>query len=185
MSDSPATDDGLLDEMLGDFLDESDEIVSSLNENLLKLDEWVHALEEGESTHCDDDLMNEMFRGAHSLKGLSGMLGLNNINTLTHKVENIFDAARNDKLTLTGDVVELIFQSIDKLTGMIDHLKDSSSEQVNCEEVLGYIEEVLGSADAEHVQVSAADTERAFVQMQEDAGEASANTEPAVKDTVD
>ncbi|NOY30180.1 MAG: chemotaxis protein CheA [Planctomycetes bacterium] len=170
--DSLAAEDGLLDEMLGDFLDESDEIVSSLNENLLKLDEWVHSLNEGDSAHCDDDLMNEMFRGAHSLKGLSGMLGLDNINTLTHKVENIFDAARNDQLTLNGEVVELIFQSIDKLTGMIDGLKDSSSSPVDCKQVLGKIEEVLQGADAEHVQVSAADTEQAFAKMQEEAAAA-------------
>jgi len=176
--DSLAAEDGLLDEMLGDFLDESDEIVSSLNENLLKLDEWARSLGEGEAAHCDDDLMNEMFRGAHSLKGLSGMLGLDNINTLTHKVENIFDAARNDQLTLNGEVVELIFQSIDKLTGMIDVLKDSDSEQVDCKQVLAKIEEVLQDADAEHVQVSAADTEQAFAQMQE---EATATSEPTAE----
>ncbi len=182
---SPAAEDGLLDEMLGDFLDESDEIVNSLNDNLLKLDEWVHSLDEGESTHCDDDLMNEMFRGAHSLKGLSGMLGLNNINTLTHKVENIFDAARNDQLALTGDIVELIFQSIDKLTGMIGCLKDSSSEPVDCEQVLGNIEEVLKNADAERVQVSAADTQRAFAQMQEETDEAETTTETTTEPAVE
>jgi len=182
---SMGLDDGLLDEMLGDFLDESDEILGSLNDNLLRLDEWVHALKEGDSTHCDDDLMNEMFRGAHSLKGLSGMLGLNDINTLTHKVENIFDAARNDQMALSGDVVELIFQSVDKLTNMIDLLKDSSSEQVDCKQVLSSIEAVLQNADAEHVQVSAAATQEAFTKMQADAGEIAVETELMPEPTIE
>ena len=45
---------------------------------------------------CDETLLNEMFRSAHSLKGLSGMLGLADINNLTHRLENVFDAARKE-----------------------------------------------------------------------------------------
>lgn len=179
MSNDMGLDDGLLDEMLGDFLDESDEILGSLNENLLKLDEWVHSLSEGEVARCDDDLMNEMFRGAHSLKGLSGMLGLDNINHLTHKVENIFDAARNDQLPLTGGIVELIFQSVDKLSGMIECLKETDSESVDCAEVMAGIEKVLKSADAEHVQVSAAETEAKFNQMQAAVADVESELTPA------
>ena len=84
--------------MLGEFLDESDQLLGRLNENLLRLDALVQS--EGTDDHppCDEALLNEMFRSAHSLKGLSGMLGLSDINNLTHRLENVFDAARKEGL---------------------------------------------------------------------------------------
>ncbi len=98
MSDSEAmVRDEMFDSLLGDFLDESGQLLDQLNDNLLQLDEWVQALDEDHKQRCDDELMNEMFRSAHSLKGLSAMLGLSDINHLTHKVENVFDAARKDE----------------------------------------------------------------------------------------
>ncbi|MEN6496082.1 MAG: Hpt domain-containing protein, partial [Thermoguttaceae bacterium] len=113
MSDSDAaTRDEFFDSLLGDFLDESGQLLDRLNENLLQLDEWVRSLDDNHHERCDDTLMNEMFRSAHSLKGLSAMLGLGEINGLTHKVENVFDAARKDQLIVTGEVVELMFQAI-------------------------------------------------------------------------
>ena len=84
MSESVGMEDEFLQEMLGDFLDESDELLNQLNEKLLELDEWVGELVEGQVARCDDELMNEMFRAAHSFKGLSAMLGLDEINSLTH-----------------------------------------------------------------------------------------------------
>ena len=63
MSETIGMEDEFLEEMLGDFLDESDELLSQLNEKLLELDEWVSELAEGEGARCDDELMNEMFRG--------------------------------------------------------------------------------------------------------------------------
>jgi len=107
MSDSqPETKNELLDSLLGDFLDESDQLLTQLNANMLQLDEWVQALDEDHHHRCDDGLLNEMFRAAHSLKGLSAMLGLTDINHLTHKIENVFDAARHDELSITRDVTE-------------------------------------------------------------------------------
>ena len=64
---------------------------------------------------CEGERLNDMFRSAHSLKGLSVMLGLDKINTLTHRLENVFDAARKDDLTVTEDVAQLMFQAVDHL----------------------------------------------------------------------
>jgi len=136
-------DDELLQEMLADFLAESDELLSSLNENVLELDTWARTLSDGQQARCDDRLLNEMFRDAHTLKGLSGMLGLNDINDLTHKVENLFDAARHDQLTLTPNVVELVFRSLDLLTQQIEHLTDAPETPVDPQKVLAEIESIL------------------------------------------
>ena len=107
MSDSAsAPQDDLLSAMLGDFLDESGQLLAELNDRMLQLDEWVRALGDDHREPCDSELLNDMFRAAHSLKGLSGMLGLEDVYTLTHKIENVFDAARRNELTVNADVTE-------------------------------------------------------------------------------
>ena len=57
--------------MMVDFLDESGQLLDRLSENLLQLDEWVDALGDEDNRQCDASLLNEMFRSAHSIKGLS------------------------------------------------------------------------------------------------------------------
>ncbi len=96
--------------MLGDFLDESQGYLSNLNDNLLTVEELVNADADAGNLEVDLDLLNEMFRDAHSLKGLSAMLQLSDINGLTHKIENVFDAARDRSLSVDRNVVDLMFQ---------------------------------------------------------------------------
>ncbi|MDZ7615912.1 MAG: Hpt domain-containing protein, partial [Patescibacteria group bacterium] len=154
--------DEFFDSLLSDFLDESGQLLDRLNENLLQLDEWVRSLEDDHQERCDAELLNEMFRSAHSLKGLSAMLGLTDINTLTHKVENVFDAARKDELRIDGDCVEVVFQAVDRLVALVDVLKNPESDPVECDAVVEQIAEMLQSAGCERKQTSQADAERAL-----------------------
>lgn len=166
MSDSEAVArDEFFESLLGDFLDESGQLLDRLNENLLQLDDWVRALDEDHSERCDEDLMNDMFRSAHSLKGLSAMLGLADINDLTHKVENVFDAARKDELIISGDCVELMFQAVDRLVAMVDVLKDPEGESVGCAEVVQGISNLLQEAGVERKKSSQADAENALADL--------------------
>ena len=163
MSDSQSdTQNDLLESLLGDFLDESDLLLTQLNKNLLQLDEWVQSLDDDHREPCDTNLLNEMFRAAHSIKGLSCMMGLTDINTLTHKIENVFDAARNNQLTVNRDVVDLVFMGVDQLTALVELLKDPEAEPVNCDAVLEGIRQLLSSAGAERKQSSQADAETAL-----------------------
>ncbi len=169
MSDSNVVPrDEFFDSLLGDFLDESGQLLDRLNENLLQLDEWVRSLGETHAERCDDELMNDMFRSAHSLKGLSGMLGLTDINSLTHKVENVFDAARKDELIISGDIVELMFQAVDRLVGQVDLLKDPEAESVDSESVIQGIAQVLEAAGVAREQTSQEDAERALTDLMEE-----------------
>ncbi len=154
--------DEFFDSLLGDFLDESGQLLDRLNDNLLHLDEWVRSLDENQPSQCDEDLMNEMFRSAHSLKGLSAMLGLKDINNLTHKVENVFDAARKGQLAVTGDVVETLFQAVDRLVALVGVLKEPDAAAVECESVLEGIGRMLQAAGAERRQSTQADAEAAL-----------------------
>ncbi len=146
MSEGHFVQDEYYHELLADFLDESQRLLELLNDNLLQLDELVQQHETLHRDDCDPDLINEMFRAAHSIKGLSAMLGLSEINTLTHKVENIFDAARRGDMTFTAEVVELLFESHDLLSGMIRKLQEPETEVAGPEVLLDRIEALLREA---------------------------------------
>ena len=179
MSDSPPDiQDDLLSSLLSDFLDESDQLLAQLNENLLQLDTWAESLDEDHHQRCDEDLLNEMFRAAHSLKGLSAMLGLSDINHLTHKIENVFDAARKDELTINGDVVDLMFLGLDQLTALVELLKEPDGDPVDCDAVLEGIRQLLQSAGVERARTSQADAEQALAMHAPDAPESSAPDAP-------
>src|SRR5687768_15812785 len=145
MTTSAPVDDEFFDGVLGDFLDESGQLLERLNENLLRLDQSAAALAEDALVRCDGELMNEMFRAVHSLKGLSAMLGLADINDLTHRVESLFDAVRKDELPLTPEALPLMFRSVDRLSHLIELVKDPSLPEVSCGNVIVGIQRLLDS----------------------------------------
>lgn len=149
------SDDDFLNSLLGDFIDESDEILLQLNENLLKLDDWVKSLGGAPKEPCDSLLLNEMFRAAHSLKGLSAMLRLDDLNLLTHVMENVFEAARNEQLYISSDIVDLVFRGVDLVGAMIKSLKKSGSIiGVDPAEVISEIQDLLKAHNIENYQAT-------------------------------
>ncbi|MCC9604654.1 chemotaxis protein CheA [Blastopirellula sp. JC732] len=173
--------DEFFDNLLSDFLDESSQLIDRLNDNLLELDEWAKLAAEDESAILDADLVNDMFRSAHSVKGLSAMLGLPNINCLTHNVENIFDAARREELKVTSHVVEVVFKSVDLLGAMLTQLRETSSDDVPCDEMIDQIKAVLEQTGSVREQTSQADAE-AFLTTSDD--QPVADTSPVADETV-
>jgi two-component system, chemotaxis family, sensor kinase CheA len=146
-SEDMSLDDDFMETMLSDFLDESDGYMRNLNEKLMVLDQLISSAEDPKSLSIDRSILNEMFRDAHSLKGLSAMLRLGNINSLTHRIENLFDAAREQRLTLTAEVVELLFEAFDRLSGMIENLMSVGNDHVEFKSVSEAIQKVLDDAD--------------------------------------
>jgi two-component system, chemotaxis family, sensor kinase CheA len=161
--DSAQVTDEFFADMLPDFLDEANENIGRLNEHLLQLDEQVKAADGADG--FDAGLLNDMFRAAHTLKGLSGMLGLGHINALTHKVENVFDAARNNELPITPKVVEVVFQSLDRLGEMLERLKDGQNDEVDCEAVIEDIRGLLQKSGVEKQQASQQEAEESMRQL--------------------
>ena len=170
------TQDQWRESLLGEFLDESGQLLDRLNENLLAIDAQVRA---AAGTCCDEAQLNEMFRAAHSLKGLSAMMGFDDINRLTHNVENVFDAARKNTLPITGDVVDLMFQAVDRLLGMVDGLKEPAAAAVDCTGVLTGIERLLDSAGVVRKAGSQAEAERALAAAMQTTPPAAATPAPA------
>jgi two-component system chemotaxis sensor kinase CheA len=153
------TADAGVDELFQDFVDEASQLLDRLNEDLLVLDEWVRA---GAGAPCDERLMNNMFRSAHSIKGLSAMLGLSHVNKLTHCIENVFDAARKNELPLAQPVVQTIFEAVDKLAAMVSQIRSEGNDNVDATSVLADIAKLLQSSGCERHATTQADAERAL-----------------------
>lgn len=96
-----------------DFLAEAEEVVEELGNQLADLADMA---EEG---NCDPDLLNAIFRGAHSLKGLAGMFGFGMVAEVAHHAENLLDWLRMGKVTLNPTVMELLFSSVKLLTTLL------------------------------------------------------------------
>ena len=178
----------LLDTMLGDFLDESDQLLSRINEDLMRLDEWVRSLDADPATGPDSDLLNSLFRAAHSFKGLSAMFGLNDINQLTHKLENLLDAGRGHQLPIDSSAVEVMFRSVDRLTAMVELLRTTDGDPVACDDLIADVQSLLLATHAERPQATQAETELVMAAIQaasakpEDASPAAVVPPPAGTD---
>ncbi|MCG2733187.1 chemotaxis protein CheA, partial [Pseudodesulfovibrio aespoeensis] len=121
-------------EILSDFFVEAKEHLETIEPNLLELEKAPDNL----------GLLNEIFRPMHSLKGASGFLGLNKINGLAHKAENILDELRQGSMRVTGGIMDLILSATDALRTMVDNLETSGVEgDVDTAPVIARIEAAL------------------------------------------
>ncbi len=100
------------------FIDESKEHLQTMNEILLDLEKDVDNL-----SH-----LGEIFRIAHTLKGMSGTMGFNKVADLTHKMENLLDLVRNGEVKVTSYIVDVLFECFDALEEYIDNLEKTGSE---------------------------------------------------------
>ncbi|MDR4494419.1 MAG: chemotaxis protein CheA [Nitrospirales bacterium] len=92
------------------FFTESAEHVETMETGLLELEERP----------TDLDLLNRIFRAAHSIKGNAGMFNLTDIGGLTHQMENVLDQLRNEKMPVTPEVIEVLFRALDGLKGLLE-----------------------------------------------------------------
>ena len=96
-----------------DFLAEAEEIIDQLSLDMVGLSDCA------ESGECNPDLVNSIFRGAHSLKGLAGMFGFTEIADLGHNLENLLDLLRLGKVSLDQGTVTVLFDSMDLLGNLV------------------------------------------------------------------
>lgn len=96
------------------FLDESKEHLQSCSEHLLDL----------EKNPEDLAIVGEIFRSAHTLKGMSATMGYEDIADLTHKMENVLDAIRNEKIKVTPEILDVVFESLDHLEEMVSDISN-------------------------------------------------------------
>ncbi len=103
------------------FLDETKEHLQNLNTQILIL----------ESDPENENTINEIFRAAHSLKGMAGTMGYERMKNLTHDMENVFSEVRNGKLKVMPEMIDVLFQCLDALEEYTDNIQSSASEGTN------------------------------------------------------
>ena len=108
------------------FIDETKEHLQSLNTQILTLEQEPE----------DMDTINEIFRAAHSLKGMAGTMGYKRMQTLTHDMENVFSEVRNGVIKVNASVIDVLFQCLDALDEYLTNIQESADEGTNDNENL-------------------------------------------------
>ncbi len=128
------------------FIDETKEHLQSLNEQLLVIEK------EPENT----DTINEIFRAAHSLKGMAGTMGYKRMQKLTHQMENVFSEIRNGAKKVDANIVDVLFQCLDALEEYLACIQETADEGDNDNEpILKQLETILnGSAPKAQTEAS-------------------------------
>ena len=160
-------------ELFADFIIEAREHLETIEPALLEL----------EKNPGNTDLLNDIFRPMHSLKGASGFLGLAKINGLAHKAENILDELRNEKMVVTSEIMDLIFSATDVLTSIIDNLDTDGDEgDVETAHIIERIEALLsGGCAPQDVLDVAKSQKQAAAQAAQQAAEQEAVPEEAAE----
>ena len=96
------------------FLEEAMDNLQTLNESLLQLEQEPDNI----------DKVNEIFRVAHTIKGMAATMGFNKVTELTHKMEDVLSEFRDGQLKVTQDVVTVLFKCLDTLEQMIKNIED-------------------------------------------------------------
>lgn len=108
------------------FLDETKEHLQSLSDQLMSLEQDPENM----------DTINEIFRAAHTLKGMAGTMGYKRMQTLTHDMENVFSEVRNGTIKADGNMIDVLFQCLDALEEYTENIQNTSDEGTNDNEHL-------------------------------------------------
>ena len=124
------------------FIDETREHLQNLNTQILALEQDAENM----------DTVNEIFRAAHSLKGMAGTMGYKRMQTLTHDMENVFSEVRNGAIKVNADMIDILFQCLDALEEYLAAIQENADEGTNDNEhlikALNVILETKGGAVA-------------------------------------
>ncbi|MBM7623356.1 chemotaxis protein CheA [Sporohalobacter salinus] len=104
-----------MEELQDLYANEAEEHLGVLNRSLLELEDNPQNL----------DIIKELFRAAHTLKGMAGTMGFDEVSNLTHAMENILDKLRNEEMTVTTEIMNLLFKSVDTLEILANEGKEA------------------------------------------------------------
>ncbi|WP_026696282.1 chemotaxis protein CheA [Alkalicoccus chagannorensis] len=138
------------------FIDESTEHLQAVNDNLLKL----------ENDPSDTIIVDEIFRSAHTLKGMAATMGFDDLASLTHQMENVLDGIRNDRITAGSDLMDVVFQSVDDLEAMVTDIASGGEGKRDVQEIVARLEAI------EKGEQPAAQAEKPHEARSSDAGSA-------------
>jgi two-component system, chemotaxis family, sensor kinase CheA len=119
-----------MNQYLDIFIDESKEHLQAINQQVLLLEKSPEEL----------SIVNEIFRSAHTLKGMSATMGYEDLANLTHCMENVLDAIRNKKINVTPEVLDVLFASLDHLEAMVLSISEGGNGKRDVTETVQKLE---------------------------------------------
>ncbi|KGX88427.1 chemotaxis protein CheA [Pontibacillus litoralis] len=133
-----------LNQYLEVFIEESKEHLQTVNDSLLEL----------ENSPEDMTIVGEIFRSAHTLKGMAATMGYQDLANLTHKMENVLDAVRNNKVVVDSDMLDIVFESVDDLEAMVTDIAAGGSGERNVEVIVEKLKRIENGEKPAEVQQS-------------------------------
>ncbi len=115
------------------FLDESREHLQAVNTTLLELEQAPENLE----------LVQIVFRSAHTLKGMAASMNFDRMATLTHRMENVLDAIRNEEIKVTEQIIDHCFEALDVLSQMVETIASGGNDQYDIDALTTELDRVL------------------------------------------
>ena len=129
------------------FIDESNEHLQSLSDQLMILEKEPE----------NSDTINEIFRAAHSLKGMAGTMGYKRMQNLTHDMENVFSEVRNGNIKVTSDMCDVLFQCLDALESYVTNIQNTQDEGTDDNEpIIKALNSFIGGNEEESKESPAA-----------------------------
>ena len=137
VQDYPLLKDPEMKEILESFLIETKEILDKLDVDLMEL----------EKRSEDPDLLNQVFRSFHTIKGTSGFFGLNKLTSITHKCEDILNKLRKGEAKLNSGTMDSILLSYDKMRDLLVSIETNLNENVDIDKALSVLNKTLESLE--------------------------------------
>ncbi|WP_102028237.1 chemotaxis protein CheA [Salirhabdus sp. Marseille-P4669] len=123
------------------FIDESNEHLQNINDNLLQL----------EKDPANLQIVAEIFRSAHTLKGMSATMGYSDLAELTHKMENVLDEVRNENIKVTTSMLDVVFEAVEHLETIVEDVSQGGSGK---KDVIGVVEKLKQISNGEEITES-------------------------------
>ncbi|GEQ32733.1 chemotaxis protein, cheA [Marinilactibacillus psychrotolerans] len=125
------------------FFEETDSNLEILNEEVLRL----------EQNPEDTEIIDSIFRSAHTLKGMAATMGYNTMAKLTHSVENVFELFKSKKAKVDTETISLVFDCLDTLTDIVEALRADESDELDIANLVSRLENVANQKNTEAASV--------------------------------
>ncbi len=131
------------DDMLKEFVAEAEEIIEGLNQNLLQMEAA------DDKANIRPDILNSIFRAAHTLKGMSGMVGLQKVSEISHRLEDMLDKLRMGKLSVSEALMDTLFLGLEKIRELVVEADSGKGENADIKPLLEKIDQIESGGGGE------------------------------------
>ncbi|AIG97919.1 Chemotaxis protein histidine kinase [Archaeoglobus fulgidus DSM 8774] len=128
-----------MEEYKQEFIQEAREYLDVMNQNFIKVEKG------------DVDAINEIFRMAHTIKGMAGFMGYKNLEELCHKLESAMGKVRDGEIEVTEELIDVMLKAVDAIGEMIDRIEDEDSDSVDVRDIIEALTMFMESREEEEV----------------------------------